>query len=56
MIELTEKGCDFCDKEPDTTDMIINGMRYHACWNCQNRVFKLIKRMIRERVRDEQKA
>jgi hypothetical protein len=45
--------CDFCNDEADTTDMIINAMRYHACWNCQNRVFKLIKRMIREYVKGQ---
>lgn len=46
--------CDFCEREAGAGDMIVYNMRYHACHDCQNRVFKLIKRMIREYVKSEQ--
>jgi hypothetical protein len=42
--------CDFCHQEAKEQDMIIEGMAYHACRDCQNRVFKLIRSMIREYV------
>jgi hypothetical protein len=46
--------CDFCDEEYEYVEQIwVGNQKYYACPRHSNRIFKLIKRMIREYVKGQ---